>query len=69
MTDPLTELPDDDAPLAEWCKPISASMVNIRAQPAGGNAVPGANGAGKGNSNGTTLRALRKKLKARGLIK
>ena len=69
MREPITELPDDDAPFEEWCRPISATMINKRAATTGGNAVPGENGAGKGRNYGTTLKKIRANMRARGLIK
>lgn len=28
--EPLTKWPDDEAPIREWCRPLSATMVNVR---------------------------------------
>ena len=39
MTKPLTEWPDDDASIDEWCRPLSATMVNLRDVPCTSMAV------------------------------
>ncbi len=33
LPQPLTEWPDEDAPVSEWARPLSATITNIREQP------------------------------------
>ena len=38
MTTPLYHLPDDDVPISEWCRPISAALVSRKHEPRYGDA-------------------------------
>lgn len=53
----MTELPDNDAPLKEWLRPVSATMINKRE-------IYGYSGAGKNMGHGGAAGALTKRMRA-----
>ena len=58
MVPPMTEFPDDDAPISEWCAPLSALMVNRRAMTGASSLELGKNGAGR--TGGVSKKTLKK---------
>lgn len=62
---PLTEFPAEDAPIAEWCRPLSATMVNHRAVTGASSILPGERTAGKTHFHNKVIARMSKKFWAK----
>jgi hypothetical protein len=67
LVKPMTVLPSSDAPIGEWCRPLSATMINYRMPTSNSSVVPGQSKANGRQGNGRiTMKKIRARMAAKG---